>query len=219
MVAKELLLCAKALASTIGQRASRLSNWAKSLAILRSALIISCGVALSTTSLSRPSSPDIIDETTIKAAMPIVIPSVEIIATAGAKRPELPLPRKRLERENLSHKALNIFYPKKANGERIKGFHNTYKRMKWDEPAPARAMNNGNMGGTNNIHPGSLLNDGTVSDARVLTLRELFIVSSLPADLDLPDWCTDNLIRTVIGEAIPPLFSYNFIKGIGGNND
>ena len=113
----------------------------------------------------------------------------------------------------------DIFYPKKANGERIKGFHNTYKRMKWDEPAPARAMNNGNMGGTNNIHPGRLLNDGTVSDARVLTLRELFIVSSLPADLDLPDWCTDNLIRTVIGEAIPPLFSYNFIKGIGGNND
>lgn len=109
-----------------------------------------------------------------------------------------------------------VYYPKKVNGERIKGFHNTYKRMKWDEPAPTRAMNNGNMGGTNNIHPGRLLNDGTISDARVLTLRELFIVSSLPADIDLPDWCTDNLIRTVIGEAIPPLFSYKLIKGIGG---
>lgn len=115
--------------------------------------------------------------------------------------------------------ANTFFYPKKKNGERIKGFHNTYKRMKWDEPAPTRAMNNGNMGGTNNIHPGRLLKDGTVSDARVLTLRELFIVSSLPADMDLPDWCTDSLIRTVIGEAIPPLFSYNFIKGIGGNDD
>lgn len=34
-------------------------------------------------------------------------------------------------------------YPKKENGEPIKGFHNTYKRMKWDEPYPARAMNNG----------------------------------------------------------------------------
>lgn len=133
------------------------------------------------------------------------------------------------EREILSakhtlegHSAIynEIFYPKKANGERIKGFHNTYKRMKWNEPAPARAMNNGNMGGTNNIHPGRMLSDGTISDARVLTLRELFIVSSLPADMDLPNWCTDNLIRTVIGEAIPPLFSYNFIKGIqGGKND
>lgn len=115
--------------------------------------------------------------------------------------------------------ANEIFYPKKQNGDRIKGFHNTYKRMKWNEPAPTRAMNNGNMGGTNNIHPGRLLPDGTYSDARVLTLRELFIVSSLPPDIDLPDWCSDNLIRTVIGEAIPPLFSYNIIKGIGVKND
>ena len=108
-----------------------------------------------------------------------------------------------------------FFYPKKSNGERIKGFHNTYKRMKWDEPCPARAMNNGNMGGHNNVHPGRLLPDGTYSDARVLTLRELFIVSSLPADWTLPEWCTDTLIRTVIGEAIPPRFSESIIKRIG----
>lgn len=108
-----------------------------------------------------------------------------------------------------------FYYPRKANGERIKGFHNTYKRMKWDEPCPARAINNGNIGGHNNVHPGRIQPDGTVSDARVLTLRELFIVSSLPADWDLPDWCTDTLIRTVIGEAIPPRFSENIIKGIG----
>ena len=107
-----------------------------------------------------------------------------------------------------------IYYPKKANGEKIIGFHNTYKRMKWNEPCPARAMNNGNMGGHNNVHPGRLLDDGTYSDARVLTLRELFIVSSLPADWDLPEWCSDTLIRTVIGEAIPPMFCKNIIKGI-----
>ena len=111
-----------------------------------------------------------------------------------------------------------IYFPKKENGDRIKGFHNTYKRMKWNEPCPARAMNNGNMGGHNNVHPGRLLSDGTYSDARVLTLRELFIVSSLPADWDLPSWCTDNLIRTVIGEAIPPLFCKNIIKGIFDND-
>lgn len=108
-----------------------------------------------------------------------------------------------------------FYYPKKPNGDRIKGFHNTYKRMKWDEPCPARAMNNGNMGGHNNVHPGREKADGTRSDARVLTLRELFIVSSLPADWDLPDWCSDNLIRTVIGEAIPPMFSKNIVKMIG----
>ena len=107
------------------------------------------------------------------------------------------------------------YFPRKADGTAIKGFHNTYKRMKWDEPCPARAMNNGNMGGHNNVHPGRLLPDGTYSDARVLTLRELFIVSSLPADWDLPEWCTDNLIRTVIGEAIPPRFSFNIVKTIG----
>ena len=108
-----------------------------------------------------------------------------------------------------------VYYPKKPNGEPIKGFHNTYKRMKWDEPCPARAMNNGNMGGHNNVHPGRLLPDGTRSDARVLTLRELFIVSSLPADWDLPNWCTDNLIRTVIGEAIPPMFAKSIVEKIG----
>lgn len=108
-----------------------------------------------------------------------------------------------------------IYYPKKINGEAIKGFHNTYKRMKWNEPCPARAINNGNMGGHNNVHPGRPLPDGTRSDSRVLTLRELFIVSSLPADWNLPDWCTDTLIRTVIGEAIPPRFSLNIVKKIG----
>lgn len=107
-----------------------------------------------------------------------------------------------------------VYYPKKANGDPIKGFHNTYKRMKWDEPAPARAMNNGNLGGHNNCHPGRLLPDGTVSDPRVLTLRELFIVSSIDPDWNLPNWCTDNFIRQVIGEAIPPKFCMNIVKGI-----
>lgn len=120
-------------------------------------------------------------------------------------------------KEGCSAMKNEIFYPKKSNGEKIKGFHNTYKRMKWDEPCPARTMNNGNIGGHNNVHPGRLLADGTYSDARVLTLRELFIVSSLPADWNLPDWCTDNLIRTVIGEAIPPMLSKSIIDMIGKN--
>lgn len=107
-----------------------------------------------------------------------------------------------------------VFFPKKENGEAIKGFHNTYKRIKWDEPCPARAMNNGNLGGHNNCHPGRKLPDGTYSDPRVLTLRELFIVSSINPDWELPSWCSDNLIRQVIGEAIPPRFSYYILKGM-----
>ena len=107
-----------------------------------------------------------------------------------------------------------VYYPKKVNGEPIKGFHNTYKRMKWDEPSPARAMNSGNLGGHNNAHPGRKLNDGTYSDPRVLTLRELFIVSSIDPDWNLPTWATDNLIRQVIGEAIPPNFAKEICSGI-----
>lgn len=106
------------------------------------------------------------------------------------------------------------YYPKKENGDRISGFHNTYKRMNWDLPAPARTMNNGNIGSHNNVHPGRKKEDGTYSDARVLTLRELFIVSSLPEEWEYPCTYSDSFIRTIIGEAIPPKFSYNIVKGI-----
>ena len=112
--------------------------------------------------------------------------------------------------------ALNneTYYPQKSNGERIKGFHNTYKRMKWNCPAPARTTNNGNIGSHNNVHPGRKLKDGTYSDARVLTLRELFIVSSLPEEWSPPDKYSENFIREIIGEAIPPMLAFKIVKGI-----
>ena len=108
----------------------------------------------------------------------------------------------------------NIHYPKKEDGTKISGFHNTYKRMKWDEPAKARTTNNGNIGSHNNVHPGSKLKDGTYSDARVLTLLETFIVSSLPKQLNLPEWVTDSFIRKMIGESIPPLMCKKIISKI-----
>ena len=117
--------------------------------------------------------------------------------------------------EGCSAMVNDIYYPKKEDGSRVKGFHNTYKRMKWDAPAPARTMNNGNIGSHNNVHPGRKNPDGTYSDARVLTLRELFIVSSLPAEWNIPDGFTDTFIRHIIGEAIPPMLSYNIVSMIG----
>jgi DNA (cytosine-5)-methyltransferase 1 len=107
-----------------------------------------------------------------------------------------------------------VYYPKKENGEKMKGFHNTFKRMKWDEPCPARTIQSGNMGGHNNVHPGNKLPNGTYSDARVLTMRELFIVSSLPEDWNLPPDISDSFVRAVIGEAIPPKFCEAIIEGI-----
>ena len=117
--------------------------------------------------------------------------------------------------EGCSAMVNEVYYPKKEDGSRIKGFHNTYKRMKWDAPAPARTMNNGNIGSHNNVHPGRKLKDGTYSDARVLTLRELFIVSSLPEEWNIPDGLTDTFIRQIIGEAIPPMLAFNIVKMIG----
>ena len=96
-------------------------------------------------------------------------------------------------------------YPKKENGDRIIGFHNTYKRMVWDKPAHARTTYNGSVSSHNNVHPGRKKEDGTYSDPRVLSLLETFIVSSLPENIMFPKWVSDTLIRTVIGEAIPPL--------------
>lgn len=98
----------------------------------------------------------------------------------------------------------DVYYPKKDNGDRIKGFHNTYKRMVWDKPAPARTTYSGSISSHNNVHPGRLMKDGTYSDPRVLTLLETFIVSSIKPDIEFPEGSSDTYIRTIIGEAIPP---------------
>lgn len=107
-----------------------------------------------------------------------------------------------------------IHYPKKKDGTRVKGFHNTYKRMKWDSPAPARVTNNHIISGHNNVHPGRLLPDGTQSDPRVLSFRELLIVSSLPLDWNIPDDFKESRVRQMIGEAVPPLLSKKVVEKI-----
>lgn len=114
--------------------------------------------------------------------------------------------------------ANEVYYPKKEDGSRIKGFHNTFKRMVWDQPCPARTTYCGSMSSHNNVHPGYLQPDGTYSDPRVLTLLETFIVSSIPEDIEFPPDSTDTFIRTVIGEAIPPHLMERIVELIGGEN-
>lgn len=108
-----------------------------------------------------------------------------------------------------------VHFPKKADGSRINGYGNSYKRMRWDAPAPTITMRNEIISSQENVHPGTPLGDGLWSDARVLTLRELLIVSSLPADLDRPEFITETAFRQVIGEGIPPLMLEKIMKGIG----
>lgn len=107
------------------------------------------------------------------------------------------------------------FYPKKEDGSRIIGFHNTFTRMRWDEPCPARTTYCGSMSSHNNVHPGRLLPDGTYSDPRVLTLYETFIVSSIPTDIVFPEKTSDTFIRTIIGEAVPPKLLSEIVNMVG----
>lgn len=108
-----------------------------------------------------------------------------------------------------------IYYPKKEDGSRIKGFHNTFKRMVWEQPCPTRTTYSGSMSSHNNVHPGKRLKDGTYSDARVLTLLETFIVSSIPENIIFPKNVSDTFIRTIIGESIPPKLMMKVIEQIG----
>lgn len=109
--------------------------------------------------------------------------------------------------ENLIH------FPKNEHtGERLKGYAATYKRMSWDKPAPTITMRNDCISSQSNVHPGRKQSDGTFSDARVLTIRELFILSSLDSDLDLPPFASDIQIRHMIGEAVPPKLINSIVK-------
>ena len=107
-----------------------------------------------------------------------------------------------------------VHFPKKESGERIKGYATTYKRIEWDKPAPTITMANGSVSSQNNVHPGRLKKDGTYSDARVLTLKEIFILTGLPDDWNPPEWASENLIRHVIGEGVPPKLIDNLLSSM-----
>ncbi len=104
----------------------------------------------------------------------------------------------------------DIYYPKKANGERISGYNNTYRRQWWDKPAYTITTYNGAICSYDNVHPGKYIGEDKnghkiYSNPRVLTILELMLVMSLPIDWNIPEWADESLIRHSIGEGIPPL--------------
>ena len=105
-------------------------------------------------------------------------------------------------------------YPKKDNGETIKSYMTTYRRIKWDEPSPTITMRNDAISSQLNVHPGRRLKDGTYSDARVLTPLELMILSSLPEKWNVPQDTPEILIRKCLGESVPPLLLKKVLSGI-----
>ena len=103
----------------------------------------------------------------------------------------------------------DVYYPQKQNGQHIVAHHNHYRRLAWDKPCRTITMNNGVISSLCCVHPGRKFTsrDGEelYSDARVLTIYELMIVTSLPTDWPIPSWANESLIRHVIGEGIPPM--------------
>ena len=104
-----------------------------------------------------------------------------------------------------------VYYPIKENGERVKGYRNTYKRQNWDTPAYTVTMDNRKISSQNNVHPGReeyIDADGNqiYSDPRTLTLYELMRIMSLPDTWPVPADTSEAFLRRIIGEGIPPLF-------------
>ncbi len=112
-----------------------------------------------------------------------------------------------------------VHYPKtkdKTTGlvRRIKGFKTTYKRIDWDKPSPTIGMTNGSINSQNNVHPGNKLADGTYSDARVLSVKEIVILCGLPEDCydKYENQVSENFMRHVIGECFPPKMCLEILK-------
>lgn len=69
-------------------------------------------------------------------------------------------------------------------------------------------MANGSISSQNNVHPGRKNLDGTYSDARVLSIYELILLSGLKETPKV----SDNLIRQILGECVQTKLIYNLLK-------
>ena len=111
------------------------------------------------------------------------------------------------------------YKPRQKDGSLVKGFKNTYKRQEWDQPGFTVTMYSREISSQNNVHPGRIVGkdaDGNTlySDARVMTIYELMIMTSLPTDWNIPSWASDHFIRCVIGEGIPPLLVKKIMENL-----
>ena len=86
--------------------------------------------------------------------------------------------------------------------------------MEWDKPCPTITMRNDAISSQRNVHPGVKLKNGEYSDARVLSIKELFLLTGLGDKFNLKKATPEVLIRQVIGESVPPKLIYQICKGI-----
>lgn len=117
----------------------------------------------------------------------------------------------------------DFYYPKKKDGTKVNGHYNTYRRHAWDKPCRTITQNSGVISSLCCVHPGKPIvesDDDTkriYSDARCFSIYELMLVTSLPKDWNIPEWATEKLVRSVIGEGIPPVLVKNIVKSLVDN--
>jgi len=116
-----------------------------------------------------------------------------------------------------------FYYPKKDNGDRVNGHYNHYRRHAWDKPCRTITQNSAVISSLCCVHPGKPIVDSendkerVYSDARCLSIYELMLVTSLPKDWNIPEWASEKLVRSVIGEGIPPMLVKNIVKSLIDN--
>lgn len=117
----------------------------------------------------------------------------------------------------------DFYYPKKDNGDRVNGHYNHYRRHAWDKPCRTITQNSAVISSLCCVHPGRPIVDSDddkeriYSDARCLSIYELMLVTSLPKDWNIPEWASEKLVRSVIGEGIPPMLVKNIVKSLIDN--
>ena len=97
----------------------------------------------------------------------------------------------------------------------IKGFTNTYKRMKWNEPAPTLIQGAHMISSSNTVHPGRPYPDGTYSDARTLSILEAMLVMGLPDYWPLPVNLSYKNSINFLGEGFCPHVVEALVNNIG----
>jgi DNA (cytosine-5)-methyltransferase 1 len=87
-------------------------------------------------------------------------------------------------------------------------FNDKGARKFWDKPSNTIDSGNGSPLCNRTLHPGRLKKDNSISDSRVLTLLEVFLVNGLPQSYEVPEKYRDKeaFIREVMGEIMLPRF-------------
>jgi len=80
--------------------------------------------------------------------------------------------------------------------------------MSWDAPAGALTTNSGVLASDVKGHP---------TENRVLSLREILLVSTIDGDWPWKgrfraDECPERLLRAIVGESIPPAITQQFLR-------